>query len=189
MSGGGGFIADAPVHRAYWISQGDWMLCDTARDDSGTPDDTITITRVRYGIGRHRPMAVRTYLRTVTPHQVRTHPHAPDGAYGPFGSMLGRPPRFAQSYADPRWPAAGRYTRPIAGTTVSRGCNEVTADAVAAQHGDVPQHRWQSLVLAVKVGRFGGRVARTFVDYTTGDTEHTLRIDWTVGGQGYRNHR
>jgi len=186
-SGFGGFVVDAPVHHAYWASFGEWALCDTARDD-GTPPDTITITGVRYVIGKHKPLEVRTYLRRVTPHQVKSHPKKPEGAYSPFIGLLGRPPHFDQRYANHKWTAPGHYTQEIAGTTVTRGCDETLTDAYADENGDIPKHAWTSLVLAVKTGRNDARIPRTLVDYTVGDTPHTLRIAWTVGGQGHRHH-
>lgn len=186
-SGSGGFIAAAPVHRAYWVSFGEWVLCDTALDE-GAVDDTIEITGVRYLIGKYEPLEVRAYLRTVTPHQVASHPHKPVGSYSPFIANRGRPAHFDQAYSDPDWKPLGHYTRDVAGTSVRRGCDQAVADANADYQGEVPQHAWTSIVLAVKVGRHAGRVRRTLVDYTTGDVEHTLRIRWVVGGQGYGHH-
>jgi len=183
-SGSGGFIASAPERRPYWISVGDWRLCDTARD-AGSPTDEITVTGVRYVMGRREPLEVRAYLRRVTPHQVAAHPRADPGNYGPFISALGRPPGFIERYA--RWAYPGTYTRAVTGTRVARGCDETEADALADWRGEIPDHSWLSLVLAVKVGADGARVRRTLIDYTVGTTSRTLRINWTVGGQGYRH--
>jgi hypothetical protein len=186
-SGRGGFIADAPVHHSYWITAGDWVLCDTARDD-GSPADVIVITGIRYVLGKHEPLEVRAYVRKVTPHQVASHPRKPDGVFAPFGALLGRPPLFSQSYGERRWAARGSYTREVSGTKVVRGCDSATADAYADADGKVPEHAWISLALAVKIGRDGGRVRRTLIDYTVGGIPHTLRIAWVVGGQGYKHH-
>lgn len=187
-SGSGGFVAAAPVHRSYWISEGDWVLCDTARDN-GSPTEDITITGVRHVVGKLKPLEVRAYLRTVTPRQVARHPRKPTGVYAPFVATLGRPALFRQRYADHRWAPRGTYTRAIAGHTVLRGCDETMDDALADAIGEVPEHAWTTLVLAVKVGHDGARVRRTLVDYTVGETAQTLRINWVVGGQGYRHHR
>lgn len=188
-SGGGGFVVDAPVRRPYWVSVGDWILCDVARDAGATPTDTITITGVRPVPGQRRPLEVVPFIRTVTPEQVAADPRAPRGAYGPYIAALGRPPHFRQQYAESRWVPRGRYSRDVAGTVVDRGCDETSEDASADYRDTVPAEPWQTLVLAVKVGRDGARVPRTLVDYTVGDTPHTLRIRWSVGGQGFRRAR
>ncbi len=185
-SGSGGFVTDAPVHHAYWSSFGDSVLCDTARDDGGEPEDPIIITGVRYALAQ-RPLDVRAYVRTVTPAQVASHPHARRGAYSQFTGLTGKPPGFDQPYAS--WKAPGRYTRQVAGTVVDRGCDEATEDAYADYRDKTPKQSWTSLVVAVKTGEHGSRVVHTFIDYSIGDAPHTLRIDWTVGGQGFRHHR
>jgi hypothetical protein len=183
-SGGGGFVADAPVHRPYWVSNGDWMLCDAGRDDGQNPDGTITITGVRPVFGEREPLEVRTYLRTVTPRQVAEDQDAPRYSYGPYIAALGRPPHFAQSYAAGDGPR-GHFRRGVAGTVVDLGCDETSSAASASGRGRAPAHRWLTLVLAIKVGPEGARVRRTLVDYEIDGEPHTLRIDWTVGGQGY----
>lgn len=185
QSGGGGFIAAAPVRRPYWVSFGDWVLCDTSRD-AGPVDDQVTIIGVRFVTGRHKPLDVRVYIRTVTPRQVAAHPHQPDGNYSPFTSKLGRAPTFQQPYADHDWVPRGHYTRRVAGTSVLPGCDQALTDANADLEGKVPQHPWAGLVLAVKVGKNGARVRRTLIDYKDGTGAHTLRIRWAVGGQRYR---
>ncbi|MFN8195781.1 MAG: hypothetical protein U0R80_16080 [Nocardioidaceae bacterium] len=183
-SGGGGFVAAAPVHRDYWVSLGDWVLCDTALN-VGPVDDKITITGLRFVTGRYRPLAVRAYIRKVTPRQVAAHPGQPAGAYSPFTSNLGSAPKFQQPYADRDWTPRGHFSRGVAGSSVLRGCDQALEDAYADLQGEVPLHPWTSLVLAVKVGRHGARIRRTLVDYEDGTGAHTLRIRWTVGGQRF----
>ena len=101
---------------------------------------------------------------------------------------LGRPVHFRQKYADRRWIPRGNYSRTLAGTSVVRGCDETMNDAFADSNGEVPEHAWISLVLAVKVGKETARVRRTLIDYTVGDTPYTLRVSWAVGGKGYLHH-
>lgn len=183
-SGSGGFIAYAPVHRPYWVSGGEWILCDTMATN-GTVSDPPVITGVRHIAGKSEPLEVRTYLRTVTPEQVASHPDSPRYSYSPFISKVGRPRFFGQRYVDPTWRPRGSYSTDIAGTVVADGCEQARTDARADGNGEVPEHPWMSLVLSVKVGPDAGRVRRTLVDYVVGDVPHTLCIRWVFGGKGY----
>lgn len=147
------------------ISYGAWganFLCLTE------PGDPAVLTRVRHDV-RVEPLALRTYVRTVTPEDLA----AADGENVVIGSARYRRP------AGRLREFVGSFSTEVAGTVVRQPCSERVD-----QENGILQKGFAELVFEMKVGRRGGYVPRTFVDYTRGGRAYTLVIRWEMGACG-----
>jgi hypothetical protein len=149
------------------ISYGDWganFLCLTE------PGDPAVITRVRHDV-RVEPLALRTYVRTVTPEDLATaeRDHVVIGT-----ARYRRPGGRLREFV-------GAFSTEVAGTVVRQPCSERVD-----QENGILQKGFSELVFEIKAGRAGAFVPRTYVDYTRGRREYTLVVKWEMGVCGTR---
>lgn len=135
----------------WWASVGSFVLCT-----SGAP---ATLEGVRLAGTKH-PLDAEPWLVSQTP---------VDAAYSTFGSVTGSPPEFDEPYARASDTLEGTYTADFAGTSIDDACPA----------GDT-KSGYTEVVLALKTGPSGIKVPHWWLDYSVGDENFTLRVDWTV---------
>lgn len=149
------------------ISYGAWganFLCLTE------PGEPAVITRVRHEV-RVEPLALRTYVRTVTPEDLATA----DPDHVVIGTARYRHPEGRLREF------VGAFSTEVAGTVVRQPCSERVD-----QEKGMLQKGFSELVFEIKAGRAGAFVPRTYVDYTRGRREYTLVVNWQMGVCGTR---
>lgn len=109
------------------------------------------IDRVRYD-ATAQPLAIQTWIRDL-----------PDGAAPPAAIRVTGLSSGPMSVGPGSAP--GTWRDPFGGTVVDTPCPSAA------------RRPTQQLVIVMKVGRHGGRIAHTYIDYTSGGARHTLRLD------------
>ena len=165
-TGHGGFVAaDRPG--TWYVAAAGNTLC------LAQPGDPATITGVRFA-QRVRPLALRTFVRTVTPEDLR----ASRGKGIEIGTAAYQHPGGRSRQFE------GTFSPEVAGTVVRQPCS-----VHQRTEKGIHDEGFSELVFEMKVGRRGGLVPRTYVDYTRGRRAYTLVIDWEMGACGVRVRR
>lgn len=156
-SSGAGALSIAAPRDAPWSgSFGFMLLCRTAGFDG---EIELQGVRPEFGV---EPATEAFAVREVSAAQ-----YASDERFSPFNSVMGAPP-FEEPEAD--FHALGAFAD-VRGVRVSQSCR---SGAEVADSG------FQELIVTLRVGKRGGSIRSTLLDYAYDGREYALEIDWEM---------
>jgi hypothetical protein len=123
------------------------------------------------------PTRVRTFIRQISPHFVKSHHDLKPQSFDPVAFGLGSAPHFREPYAG--MVVRGRYL-PIAGYRVSQTCAQSRQVDDDLNLGKTPTSTTGELVLVVTSSKSGSAIKSFDINYTAGDKRYTLPVKWAL---------